>query len=496
MTIRTYLSILLFGLLGSVVRFLYGFFHEPWNLAADHIAWEIIVQNGGFVYSELIHYPHEGGTVVLTLMAKMVTQFTSFNALAITAFILDFLIRCIQIWIVKKVFGSPVFLAFGIFTIFTYPIMIPWASVNFGLHAISSVFPFLFLFFIFTWNSSLRYQLSLGLFIGVSIWFSYSNSLFIPILLGYLWVNRKQKFRWRPMVLSCTGILLLHVLTRIYFDPGFHLSSYAITSIRGTDISLFSISTLKNLALTANSIANGAAISHSNDIHILVKFLFIGFTVLASFGWLRTYLSGTLEKSHKLLFILILLFLFLYGISPFAYTNSSNDYILYRHLTYIFPLFGLFLLIGLQNTQYKIMYSFFFIFTGIVGSTILIEPRDMDLLKSPNQSAGWVLGTKFGHDPQRLTEIISPISNKEDLIIGIGWGMTSSFFERSTGSKLEQDKKITHLRELMLQFPTSYQAHLVAGIKKAFSPNVTPVLAKDILIQWQSPILQTINPKE
>jgi hypothetical protein len=180
--------ILVMCVLGSLFRLGYCWVHTPWKFAPDHMAWEILldesIKEGDFSYSHLIHYPHEGGTIVVSLFSLLINFFTPLNSLAIAAFILDFLSRLIQLYVVKKIFTNKVSLAFGLWTIFAMPCIIPWAGVSFGLHSISSLFPFVFMYLIWKDGASHRHSVIMGLFLGLAVWFSYANIPLIPVYLS------------------------------------------------------------------------------------------------------------------------------------------------------------------------------------------------------------------------------------------------------------------------------------------------------------------------
>ena len=74
---RISFQIVLFCVLGSILRLVYGVLYTPWELAPDQIAWEIIIRNGEFSYSNLIYYPHEGGSFLISLQT-MVLCFNKF----------------------------------------------------------------------------------------------------------------------------------------------------------------------------------------------------------------------------------------------------------------------------------------------------------------------------------------------------------------------------------------------------------------------------------
>jgi len=71
-------QILLYLLLGLITRIIYGVWHEPWLNAPDQLAWDILLNeailSGSLRYDQLIHYPHEGGTILISFMALIIKK--------------------------------------------------------------------------------------------------------------------------------------------------------------------------------------------------------------------------------------------------------------------------------------------------------------------------------------------------------------------------------------------------------------------------------------
>ena len=61
-------DILILCFLGTFVRIMYGLIYEPWLQAPDHLAWELLIEQGSFRYDHLIHYPHEGGSILISII--------------------------------------------------------------------------------------------------------------------------------------------------------------------------------------------------------------------------------------------------------------------------------------------------------------------------------------------------------------------------------------------------------------------------------------------
>ena len=66
--------------LGSISRLVFALEFQLWNQSPDQLAWELnlqeIFENGNWSYDSLIHYPHEGGTILISLFSLLFKPFT------------------------------------------------------------------------------------------------------------------------------------------------------------------------------------------------------------------------------------------------------------------------------------------------------------------------------------------------------------------------------------------------------------------------------------
>lgn len=80
--------------LGTMVRIAFGMHTRLWMGAPDQMVWELglrdILENGNWSYKQLIHYPHEGGSFFLSLLAlPLLSLDWGMPALSIIGLILD-----------------------------------------------------------------------------------------------------------------------------------------------------------------------------------------------------------------------------------------------------------------------------------------------------------------------------------------------------------------------------------------------------------------------
>src|SRR5262245_50122720 len=89
-------------LLGTILRLIYGWYARPWCIAHDQIAWtlslEELLHGGTWSIKQLIHYPHEGGTLPISLLYLCLSPLAKFvPLLSIIALLLDAAARFIQV---------------------------------------------------------------------------------------------------------------------------------------------------------------------------------------------------------------------------------------------------------------------------------------------------------------------------------------------------------------------------------------------------------------
>lgn len=472
--------VLILCLLGSVVRLLYGYFYTPWRLAPDHLAWDMLLEQGSLRYDHLIYYPHEGGSVFVSLLAHSVRFFTNISALAVSAAIIDFVSRYIQLWITHRVFGSRVALLFGLWTILAAPVILPWGTVNFGLHSLSAFFPFVLLYLLWLDKSSPRHFILCGLFLGFSFWFSYSAFVLVAVFFLF---HAFRKTRLRALFYTLpafTIVLLAHLALRQVADPGFHLEEIDPSSIRNTEFMLSDPDTWEGLRHVWTNALAQSFVAHPDPLPLTtwLKRLWLLVAITAMAGIIRALVKGLWPWKIAVNVFTILLFVAVYSLSPFYYPYETfGHYMSYRHLTYIMPFISLIMLAAFRSFKFSILPVSVLLFIS-VGSAVLLfrhPPSEGTAVKA----AGWALAYKMGHDPEAVFRCISTSRHDQSLLIqGMGWGMSTALFNNV--QRKDAAPRIERLNTMMARFPKEWKHDLVEGVKFSFSDEVTPGLHKDI----------------
>jgi hypothetical protein len=467
---------LLLVLLGFLIRLIYGIQTKNWLNSPDQIAWQIALDSlhtgTPFSYKFLIHYPHEGGSLVISLLSLVVKPFDFIMpALSLSALLIDTVSRYFQIRIVKKLFGTKPAFWFGIWTIFSIPILLSWSTVNFGLHSLSAFFPFIFIFA--ATNKEIkfnRYNLC-GLVAGLAISFSYDNLVLVPAYFFFLFVTGEKMLLTNSLRFIACALLALcpHFLLRIFADNGFHLEEHLLSDIRGLEWS-FGSHSIKNLfSIWYNTFFASFFLSSSFLYKMLAAVLFLGSLLL--------FVKNKIKNPGLLLsFCLIIFFVAMYALSP-LYENEKQDgtFIFYRHFTYILPL--VFLTMTVVYTNYapeKNVITYLIIISCMFSSITYFFASSLHL-KNSTRAAGWILSKKYGEDPLlliRLTETCSP-SEKQELIRGFGWGTSAALLNKKSSSDSVSVKQLIYLYN---RIPGEIKHLYKEGILFSFSPGITPKL--------------------
>jgi hypothetical protein len=122
-----------------------------------------------------------------------------------------------------------------------------------------------------------------------------------------------------------------------------------------------------------------------------------------------------------------------------------------------------------------------FLACGILGSCLLFAQDYRD--EYPLVATGWVLTSKFGHDPARLSCIIARSQFEERaLLVGTGWGMASMLFQDAhTADGRAVDAKIPVLLGYIAHFEGAQRTAVCDGMRLAFDKAVLPRLDTLIL---------------
>lgn len=474
--------IFLFCILGSIVRLIYGIMHQPWLQSPDQMAWEIILDQKMFTYDHLIHYPHEGGTIVISLISQVINILTSLNSLSITAFILDFLIRIFQMNIIEKVFNSKIAFYFGLWTIFATSTIIPWGTTIFGLHYISGIFPFVFLFLISKREVSFKNQILNGTIIALMIWFNYTNLMLAPIFIIHLLTQTNRLQNAIAFLSSLLVIILLHFIIRLNFSAGFILNEYSLFSVRGESLSTDFKTFINRLLIIPDTLSNALiALPINGKARVYFKiviYLFFGFSLT---GIILSIRNKSFNKNVLYIIILITLFSVIYLLSPFYFPENFGNYIAFRHLSFIVPLISLLIIISLSFFRIKVLVYIFIVICSMRSINLFslknsVDSNDLAL------KTGWILGSKFGHDPNKIIKLVSSQNNNSILLQGAVWGINSSLlFDTKQISPADAELKVQKLVSILTAFPKGNNTDIKKGLLISFSNKVSPVLDPALL---------------
>ncbi len=481
-------NIAVFALFGTIFRILYAYFLRPWHQAPDHFAWEMSLDDvhatGHISYDQLIHYPHEGGSILISLLCLCIKLFTKFNSLAIAALLIDTATRWVQMYVVQKIFDSRISLAFGIWTIVALPSLIPWSSVNFGLHSISSFFPFLLLWILRKGKNGTRHFILQGTFLGLAIWFSHVNIVLVPVYLLFLLFQRKSMQQSAYALLSLAAILALHSIVKTQADAGFHLADFSADTIRGFTFRGLGEMDISHLNSVWGDQLPGSTLLKTKDLAtngwlqgIWITLGVIGLGMLLLSRSFRDVQQGVTTG-----FLIVVVFMVSYAVSPFLFDNSRPpNFVAYRHLSYILPLLSLYVIVGLSKLRLRFVLLPVYLACGVYGSCMLFAqaPRK----GYPLKETGWILTSKFGHDPEKLSRIIERSEyNQDEFMIGVGWGMsTLNFSSVAPGNEELLEQKIQSIVLALDEFKPENRMKLIEGVRWSFEAVVDPKLDMAIL---------------
>lgn len=489
-------------LLGTLVRLFFGLQAQGWLLAPDQLAWGLMLEDFAMGeeghYDQLVHYPHEGGSIFISLLALLLRPFEAWlPALSLAALVVELFGRTIQLLVVRKIFGGPSAWLFGIWSVLAIPTLLPWATVNFGLHALSGFWPFLFLLSITTSFRHIPRYVMAGVVTGLALTMSYDNLVLLPAFgIWALFFSQEQTPKWKQLPgfgLIALLVLFPHLMARSFLDAGFVLKSFDWGNIRGESWLLWmeKESWYSRLWKTGYHSLPGSTMM-PEVVGILASYVRKFWLLIGGIG----LIAGTLHfrrQSHAFWVGLSLLgfFLLFYAFSPFFTPSAdSSIYVQYRHLTYILPLMVALGLHGLLYLDRKTgLAGLTWIAISAVGSISYISQATQPTATF-DPAIGWVLTQKLGHQPERLFSVVQRAKPELQPLIwnGVGWGTTSAILE-ATGAPNQE--KTDRLMGLLFQYPDSVSLDLIKGVRMSFEPWLTPTLDTNFL-----PLLELEMAKE
>jgi hypothetical protein len=477
---------------GTLVRFLFGWSLQLWNSSPDQLSWglalEDIWRGQGDGFDQWVHYPHEGGTLLMSALAWFFIPFASLMPpLSWVALLMDTVARTVQLFVAQRVMGANEARLFAWWSVLAVPLMMPWGVVNMGGHALVSFAPFVLLLLVGRPRTGPLFS---GVCIGILVSFSYDALLLAPVYLLQVlydeptWVKRLRK--WSLFVLAVLLGCAPHLLVRSLFDHGFQLEAWSLFSIRG----------LERQALEGGGVATRfmdllhtwlpaslfMAPVNISMVRVLVVLTFVAM-VMALVGFIRSRRSvSVVERAAGWL---VLVFLLVTAATPFFVPRSDGQgYVYYRYFPFVVPLVSLLVITGLYRWR-AIGPWLSRGWVIVCGLATLIHWSQQRTYPVPlDEGTGWVLGRKYGHTPERLLRIVEGAepSRRAALYYGAAWGTTSAMFD---GHTEPDDPSIARFEGVMHRWPSELRPRFNSGVQRAFDPGVTPRLDPKLLPRVQ-----------
>ncbi|MES2372767.1 MAG: hypothetical protein V4557_09320 [Bacteroidota bacterium] len=478
-------------LAGTVIRFLYGYWSKAWLAAPDQLAWILdldeMLNNKTWHYVQLVHAPHEGGSLLVSLLSLLFRPFQSIiPALSWAALLIDTLSRWVQLKSAQKLFGNRTALIFGIWTILSVPLLIPWGTVNYGLHSLFSFVPFVFLYVITKYRQNKYLPVICGLFCGIAVSVSYDSLVLVMVSVFFiLFVSETFTNRLAKLFAFAAAFMLAvlpHMLARIYFDAAFSLNGDGLLSIRGVALdNTFSPTHFNHLAtvwftsLPGSFLLTFPTFLPAEIICILVcLFVFTG-TIL----YVR---NKPVEKHLKTVSLsIVVLFVIVYALGSFyGKSYHQTGYVYYRHWCYIVPLLVLIMIKGFIHAG-KFKWYIVGAWMVLCGIASLQYFRSFQKTDQPSyRQAGWILANKYSNDPGKLFQIhaMAEQAYQEELLVGFGWGLSARIFRKSSS-----EVSLNKLVDIIRSSPVNCHPAMIRGIYYSFTKGITPVLDQGLLIE-------------
>ncbi|MBL7951229.1 MAG: hypothetical protein JNM62_05870 [Flavobacteriales bacterium] len=394
------------------------------------------------------------------------------------ALLVDTFSRAVQFLAARKLFGDRTAFWFALWSICSAPLMLPWATVDFGLHALMSFAPFML---ISAAQRSEGSRFVLGMLCGGLASLAYDVWVFAPAFMAWeIAKNATWRVGLRRILLFVAGASLAflpHLLLRAFVDHGFGLEQLSVLSVRGLekgDIDPLALPQ-KAWAVISGALPGSFTLERMDQWNWrLAASVVLLFMLLGSAGALR--LQDERSRARGLVILTLFMFLLAVIIGPFFEPRADgHGYLYYRYFPFIAPLFALLLLDGFAH--YRPLA--FVLRTGwVLGCTALaaIYMWGMQPYRTTNDEAtGWVLGRKYGDDPTLLFRIIgrAEADQRSALVYGAGWGLTAALFDRREPS---DERALLRFEELWAQVPSTEKPMMRKGVLRAFDAGITPVL--------------------
>ncbi|MBL8012044.1 MAG: hypothetical protein JNJ64_15665 [Flavobacteriales bacterium] len=469
-------------LVGTLVRAWFGWSHQLWGLAPDQAAWDLaladVAHHGLPGFKHLIHYPHEGGSLPLSLIALLCMAIPGpVPPLSWAALLVDALVRYLQIGWAARLFGPRTGLVFGAWTVLAVPTMLPWATVNFGLHALMAFAPFAVAVMLKEGAGPFR----TGLVIGGLASLAYDVWVLLPVCLAWwLMVDRGRSPRaWAALLAGAALAFLPHALVRLSVDLGFGSEQWAPLSVRGAERSELDPRDwpVRFVSIWADVIPGSFTMGPVTDPGVraiawcVLPVLLIGSAV----SLMRSGRAAAVAGAFVLAFTGAMAVLPLFTIRA-----DGTGIVHYRYVPFIMPLLALLVVDGVCRMGRWWKGAALAWLAGCAALSIVYMVRTPVAAHASDEATGWVLGRKYGERPGDLLRMMSLLDpdRRPDFLRGCGWGTAAALFD---GRGPRDREAIERGRALLTAYPSEAQAEVWRGVERAFDPAVTPRLDPIVL---------------
>jgi hypothetical protein len=464
--------------LGTGLRLAVAVDGQTWNQSPDLWAWGALVDEPGPLrLDRLMHYPHEGGSLVVSLVALAAGSLVghAIPPLVMASLALDTLFRFAVILLVDRTFGRRWALGYALWSVCAVPLLVWWSAVPVGLHALAGVFPMLFVAAAGTPAAGRARRM--GIVCGIALLWGWDNVVLLAAAVALLVDRSAARQSATNVAVAVAWALALAsvvVLVGARGDLGFELEPRGALWLRGVTWSAPDpVTTLRRVTST-----------------LLVAFPY-GVMLAAPLGWL--WWSGWLALSLgswtspaawaplRAVAWVTSFYIAAYSLSPFASALPRPDPIAYRHLAFILPVMAV---AGLDIGERRGWRR------AIVGGLLalglwgVVELFARPVARPPMAAAGWVLARKLGHDPARVEGLIAarPAAEQHEWLEGVGWGTTAVLGYAMTESL---DSRLTRIVVLLSRYSAASAPALGRGVCRAFGPGITPRLDPALLAALQ-----------
>jgi hypothetical protein len=461
-------------LAGTLIRFCYGSYAHPWFIAPDQLAWQMgldeMLRSRNWSFLQMGHAPHEGGSSLVGMVSILFGGIkTALPPLSLAALLLDTLIRFFQIKTAQQLFGSATAFWFACWSVLSVPLLLPWSVVNFGLHYLASVFPFIFFWLLLRFRDHRYFGVYIGICIALAISVAYENCLLLIPAISVLLRNTNKRPR---SILQFTFMFILfllpHLLFRSFANTGYPFEN-GIISGRLLDISASlhpkHLLTLWFTVLPASFLINSTLVG---PIALLEWLVF--FCIIAGIAF---FIKNNNSKLRWLFPGFVLLVLLVYAISPFsAGGKRSYSFAAYRHLAYIIPFLVLLMIDGFVRSHWKHYWLAAWLLICGTASVAFMRRTYVEE-QTAYRAAGWILVQKYGINISQLFRLQNTAAPEyhRSIAAGFGWGLATAMLRQPGDSAT-----VFHLRSLIRQSPPAFQDDMLDGVGYAFTPGITPKL--------------------